>query len=238
MGTFHTNHNEDFFITREIGDDKLLIAVMDGCSMGTESHFASTLTGKLLKKTAKELHYKDFIQSQSETLSEILQSVAQSLFEDLRDIKNRLLLEREELLNTLILAIVNHDNKTAEVLTIGDGLISYNHSLTEYEQDDKPDYLGYHLTEEFQTWYSNQNQRVSLSEVESLSIVTDGIFTFNPYDQKQYELVDESVIIDYLLHNPRGIQNEYLLKKRLIEIERNWGLRPSDDLTIITVKTD
>ena len=41
IGEFHINHNEDFLVSHEIGKDKMMIAVMDGCTMGTESHFAS-----------------------------------------------------------------------------------------------------------------------------------------------------------------------------------------------------
>ena len=49
IGELHTNHCEDYFITAEIGKNKLLCAVMDGCTMGTDSYFAATLTGKLLR---------------------------------------------------------------------------------------------------------------------------------------------------------------------------------------------
>ena len=61
IGEFHINHNEDFLVTHEIGKDKLMIAVMDGCTMGTESHFASTLIGKLLRQISKEIHYLSLI---------------------------------------------------------------------------------------------------------------------------------------------------------------------------------
>ena len=60
IGSFHTNHNEDSLITHKIGNHKLLIAVMDGCSMGIESHFASTLIAKILKKLALEFYYLEF----------------------------------------------------------------------------------------------------------------------------------------------------------------------------------
>jgi len=37
IGTFHTNHNEDFLINHPLGKNQLLIAVMDGCTMGTDN---------------------------------------------------------------------------------------------------------------------------------------------------------------------------------------------------------
>ena len=54
IGEFHVNHNEDFLVLEEAGSTRKLIAVMDGCSSGTDSYFASTLIGKLLRKIAKK----------------------------------------------------------------------------------------------------------------------------------------------------------------------------------------
>ena len=53
-------------------------------------------------------------------------------------------------LSTLIIGIVDTTQSTAEFLTIGDGLICKDGELIEYEQDDKPDYLGYHLADDFE----------------------------------------------------------------------------------------
>jgi tartrate dehydratase beta subunit/fumarate hydratase class I family protein len=61
MGDFHSNHCEDFGVVANLGKNKMLCAVMDGCTMGTDSYLAATLTGKLLRKIAKEIDYKEFI---------------------------------------------------------------------------------------------------------------------------------------------------------------------------------
>jgi hypothetical protein len=61
IGSHHTNHCEDYLLTAEIGKNKMLCAVMDGCSMGTDSYFAATLTGKLLRKICREISYKEFL---------------------------------------------------------------------------------------------------------------------------------------------------------------------------------
>jgi len=63
IGEFHTNHNEDSYTITEIEAHQFLIAVMDGCSMGKESHFASTLIAKLLRKIGKVISYKAFAES-------------------------------------------------------------------------------------------------------------------------------------------------------------------------------
>src|ERR1044072_2867618 len=100
IGELHTNHCEDYFITEEIGKNKLLCAVMDGCSMGTDSYFAATLTGKLLRKIYKDNSYKEFISKDPTSLSQTLEAITAQLFEALRNAKHMLQLERNELLNT------------------------------------------------------------------------------------------------------------------------------------------
>ena len=176
IGQFHTNHNEDAIADYKIGDDLIMLAVMDGCSMGTESHFASTLISKILRKTAKEISFKAFIEKNEKSPDEYLKAILKQLFSELKEIKNRLLLEKEELLSTLILCVLNRKNKEAEIIAIGDGLICCNGQYTEYEQDNKPDYLGYHLDKDFEEWFQTQEQKLSLTHINDLSISTDGIF--------------------------------------------------------------
>lgn len=236
IGTFHTNHNEDHLISRETGKDKLIIAVMDGCSMGIDSHFASALTGKILNKITRELHYRAFFQKGKRGNSAVLKEIFQKLFESLFEIKNQLLLETEELLTTIILGVIDSERKSAEILTVGDGLIAFNGRILEYEQDDKPDYLGYHLNESFEQWFEKQQQRLSIPNIKNLSISTDGIFSFKPFHKNEYDPVTTSEIVEFLLSPSQTSDTDYLLKKRLIQIERKWGLKPSDDLSVIIVE--
>ena len=212
-----------------------MIAVMDGCSMGTESHFASTLIAKILRKIAKELSFKAFIKKEEKSLSVYLKEIVKKLFEELRDIKNRLLLEREEVLSTLILGILNHKNREAELFTVGDGLICWNGLYTEYEQNDKPDYLGYHLNEDFEAWFNVQKQKLSLDNVQDLSISTDGIFTFKEFDNKAYPTILEEEIIELLMVDKKWCEQENMLPKKVRKIEQHFGLKPSDDLSILRI---
>ena len=50
IGEFHVNHNEDYLVIENIGQHRTMIAIMDGCSSGNDSHFASTLIGRVLRK--------------------------------------------------------------------------------------------------------------------------------------------------------------------------------------------
>ncbi|OQP45705.1 protein phosphatase 2C domain-containing protein [Niastella populi] len=231
IGALHTNHCEDYFITAEIGKNRLLCAVMDGCTMGADSYFAATLTGKLLRKISKEHSYKEFLSKESAGLEQTLEKITRQLFEELRCAKNILQLEREEVLNTLLIGVIDTNNRSGEFLCIGDGLICINKHLYEFEQDNKPDYLGYHLHEEFNRWYGSQHQRITAQDLQDFSLVTDGIFTFKKFDNKTYAAPGN--VIEYLLFDEEGSHNSNMLNSKLLDIQTNWGLKPGGDLAII-----
>lgn len=105
--------------------------------------------------------------------------------------------------------------------------------ITEFEQDNKPDYFGYHLDKCFEKWYSSQKQRISIEQFQDLSICTDGIFTFQKFDNQKYQTADN--VIDFLLNDKDGFENQNMLKKKVFEIEKKWGLKPTDDLGIIRI---
>jgi hypothetical protein len=234
IGQFHTNHNEDSLISSEIGTNKQLIAVMDGCSSAIDSYFSATLTAKLLRKIAKEEGYKEFVNNNEKTNSELLKDILKQLFQYLFEVKQKIDLEKEELLNTLILGVVHTEKRTAEIIIIGDGLISCNNQLHEYDQDNKPDYLGYHLNKDFEEWFSRQEQKIKLENISDLSIATDGIYTFKKFDNiDNYEIINDIEIINKLLKETTDKDNQNMLKKALYELEKRYGLKPTDDLSII-----
>ena len=128
-----------------------------------------------------------------------LEEILGFLFKDLKELKNKLMLETEEILSTLIIGLFDNKLQQVELLSIGDGLICINGNYYEYEQDDRPDHLGYHLDKEFGDWYNIQHQRLSFEGVMDLSISTDGIFTFKRFDDKEYESVKDEELVEYLL---------------------------------------
>lgn len=234
IGTFHTNHNEDCLVTREIGDNKCLIAVMDGCSSAIDSHFAANLIAKCLRKIAKEEDYKEFATNIEKPILYLLKDVLSKLFKELNEFKQYLDLSREELLSTVVLGIIHTKNREAEIIVIGDGVICSNSNFYEFDHDNKPDYLGYHLDKDFDNWFELQNQKLSLKNINDLSISTDGIFTFMPFDnKKEYEFIDEKQILELLLIDQTNMENENMLHQKVFFIEKTNGLKPTDDLTII-----
>lgn len=237
IGEFHTNHCEDFFIEEQIGTNEKLISVLDGCTMGTESVFASILFGKILRNIAKKKYYEDFVSDSSITKKDKLKEVLKTLVEEAKFLKNQLGLETNELLSTLIIGIINTKESNAEFITIGDGLICKDGELIEYEQADKPDYLGYHLSDDFEAWFTNQEQKLSLSSFHDLSICTDGIFTFKNLVNKSQQK-SENEIIEFLLVNNEGAEFENFLDRKIRFLKDKWNHIVTDDLAIIRIKND
>jgi serine/threonine protein phosphatase PrpC len=233
IGEHHINHCEDYLLTAEIGVGKLLCAVMDGCSMGTDSYFAATLTGKILRKIAKEHQFREFIERTQQAPAALLKTVLRQLFEELRHARNQLQLERDELLHTLVISIADLSTGAAEFMCIGDGLICIDGQLFEFEQDDRPDYLGYHLQEDFESWFESQQQRISRQQLRDFSLCSDGIFTFKRFDTAPYN--EPGDVIELLLRDTGDMDSENMLHRKMIAVKTNWGLLPTDDLAIIRV---
>ena len=233
-GYFHTHYCEDFLIVEKLSNEESLIAVMDGCSMGKESVFASNLYGKILRTLAKKIFYRNFVEQQKTSESERLKDVIGELFKEINTIKKILDLDINELLSTLILGIVNKQTARAEIIVIGDGLVSVDDKFYEFEQNDKPDYLGYHLNENFESWYEEHNQFVSIDNFNDLSISTDGIYSFKNLKNKANQK-DEIEVIEFMLINDKEHDKDNFLGRKIRVLEKENHL-VTDDLAIIRLK--
>jgi len=235
IGEFHVNHNEDFLVTEDAGKSYKLIAVMDGCSSGTDSHFASTLIGKLLRKIAKQEAYREYAKQEQLEINLLLENISLQLFEELGNLNRQLDLKSDEILSTLILGIIDTENKKAELVIIGDGFIHCNGENFEYENDNKPDYIGYHLNMDKNLWYQTRTEKKSVDNILDLTISTDGIHTFKNHDGKKYIEISQDQIMAEFFEDKTNSDNPNKLKKTLIKIKNENGLMPSDDLTMIRV---
>lgn len=234
IGDYHTNYCEDYLFTGTIGSDKLLCAVMDGCTNGTDCYFISTLVGKLLRKIAKEKSYQElYTPEPCKGIESSLKSILKDLFSELKQLKNQLMLEPNELLTTLILLLYDQSEKEGLVVVIGDGLVSINGEATEFDQENKPDYIGFHLSEDFETWYQQQEQKIYFKELKDVSIATDGIFMFSEVIKTEENGAIDPV--DFLLNNREQQENPDMLSLKLKTLERRFGLKPTDDLALIRI---
>ncbi|HAO06873.1 MAG TPA: stage II sporulation protein E (SpoIIE) [Chryseobacterium sp.] len=234
IGDYHINHCEDFLITKKIGSNKILCAVMDGCSTAMESQFASALFGKILRKICIEKGYKELYEpDKNSDPEEDLKAVLKDLFKELTTVKNHLLLDEKELLTTLIILLYDTKKDEGIIMCIGDGFISVNGKATEFERDNKPDYLAYHLKENFEEFYFNQTQKIRFSKLEDVSIATDGISSFIPIKKTDHnEKINPK---DYLLYDKSNVESEEMLSLKLKKLEHHYGMKPTDDLAIIRI---
>ncbi|MDQ1163132.1 hypothetical protein QE422_003500 [Chryseobacterium sp. SORGH_AS 447] len=234
IGDYHLNHCEDFLITKSIGSHKILCAVMDGCSTAMESQFASALTGKILRKICTGKSYEEmYCKNGQNPLEEELKDILKHLFNEMAAVKNALLLDEKELLTTLILLLYDQKENQGMVLCIGDGLVCINGKITEFENGNKPDYFAYHLKEDFEDWYQNQTQIITFTDLQDVSIATDGIDTFSRVIRTSTE--ENIHPVDYLCINNEYHDSGEMLFRKLKKLEHHYGMKPTDDLAVIRV---
>lgn len=234
IGEYHQNHCEDHIFIGEYGKSKKIFAVMDGCTTAIDSHFASTLVAKILKKICFEKGYTDFVipNSSNSSIEEHLQDILKELLKELKSIKNQLLLDSKELLSTLIIMLCDTATQQGIVLVIGDGLVVINGVKHSFEQNNTPDYIGYHLDNDFATFYQSQKQKLSFDYIIDISIATDGVFSFQDIEKKG---LDESTIIDFFATDTTFSDKDEMLYLKLKAFENTYGIKPTDDFAMIRI---
>lgn len=235
-GSYHTDFCEDFSVVQAIGEHRVVCAVMDGCTMGQESHFASTLLAKVLRKVIKERKYQQFYGELPDALpiEEDFQGILSSVFSEMRQLKNLLLLDTSELLTTLVLLLLDTRTRAAVVLAVGDATVAVNGKIIRFEQDNRPDYLAYHFGRPFPEWYRQQHQILRLTACVDLSIATDGIDSF----QGEYSNLEAPDVPTYLLLGQELLERSEMLNIKVKRLEKAYSLVPTDDVAIIRVVLD
>lgn len=236
LGEFHTNFCEDFTFHQSIHKNWLIAAVMDGCSSGQDSHFSATLFAKILKKICKEIPYWE-LQDASLNLDIVQHQylgkcILEQFFKTIKDSKNNLALEVQELVSTCILLVYNIPNKSAWINCSGDGLLTVNHDAIAINQNDKPNYLAYHLNSAFQDWFEEQTSSYYFEQAADVSISTDGIFSFA---RNTTEEVANMQPLEYLLFDTSFQEQANMLSKKCIYLEKEYQLKPNDDVGIIRI---
>lgn len=227
IGEQHLNHCEDYFFVGEIGDKIKVLAVCDGCTFGKESWFASVLFVKFLRKICRELHYLEMYQADFyEDLADLEKQIMQRMFREVASLQGLLFLEQEELLSTLLLCLVNEETGVGHCLAVGDGLLCIDGETHDFDQDNKPDYLGLHLAKGFDKWCSTQQQRVDFTCTQYLLLATDGIFSF---DKTKLILKEEAPqVLDFLTSDFTES-----MRRRVLFLKEEYALMPMDDLAMV-----
>jgi hypothetical protein len=213
-GEAHPVYCEDFLWTFE-NETQAVGAVFDGCSGGKESHFASALIGKTLRNYA--------------TLP-TLKAMVKATFQDLKKIVKLLNLDAEdELLATVLLALYDKDTQKCEILVIGDGFVLIDDKLHEIDQNNQPDYLGYHLEDDFEIWWSTQ-RIYRVEKPQKIAISTDGIDTFRT---NKIDLPEDFNPINFLLFDSQWVNLPTMLHRKANILHTQYGYLPYDDIGVV-----
>ncbi|MEO0468161.1 MAG: protein phosphatase 2C domain-containing protein [Bacteroidota bacterium] len=235
IGHFHTNFCEDFLLIESPDPSLTLAAIMDGCSMGKDSQFAAALFAKMLRKIITVLPYEAMHDPSIPTLDvwslpALGEEILRRLWQDLRSLKDRLFLDQLELLCTLHFALVRPANREVWHVLVGDGMYEIDGELVEVDQGNRPDYLAYHLSKGFDSWFANQ-ELAHFSLQSSFGMASDGIVAFEKMKPGQSFATEE--VPGFLFQANADSSPKYNFRKKLRQLEEEGGLVPTDDLSLI-----
>ncbi|MDW3649776.1 MAG: protein phosphatase 2C domain-containing protein [Bacteroidia bacterium] len=237
-GEFHPIFCEDFLFHTELSPDLYLAAVMDGCSMGKDSQFASLLFAKILKKVSKEIGYREFAGDippfSSWELADLGKEFLQEIWKNLKALSQSLYLDTLELLSTLNLALLNRNHSEVWLILIGDGFIAADDQIIEVDQNNRPDYLAYHLKEDFTQWFSQQKAIYELTDIQQLILATDGVDSFEKLNPAKEEVAFEPA--SFFLLEPSYDNLAHPFAKKLEVLKEEHGLIATDDIGLIRIK--
>jgi len=237
-GFNHKDYCEDFLLVHSINDQYLIAAVFDGCSSGVDSHFASALLGKALRKVCL---------NQSElTLNVDLLTIASNLFFEtvqlLQQLVTSLMLNAEEILSTMIILVLDIETNKAEIIATGDGFVSINGEHYIIDQNNQPDYLAYYLTQlgdrqQFDLWFASLKNKWSVAQANDICISTDGILSFQSDDGYQSARSKEILlrIVDYLTVDTYLALTSTMLSRKCNILKNKHELNNYDDLGIVRI---
>ena len=219
----HHNSCEDSVYVEET-EDRVFGAVLDGCSTGVNSHWASQTFVYIVKTAMKQVS-----KLTTTTSLYIMRTKMNSL-------ATLLHLSDAHLLSTIILFVYDKKTKVLDVLPLGDCTISINHAfIHRIDQGNKPDYFGYLLYSDLKTFdnFVERNPPWVFHNVESFAICSDGI---DQIVTPQFPKTDISHLnpIDMLIKTAPG--SKFYLQQCWNKLKAA-GFQLNDDLSIVSYAT-
>lgn len=237
IGAFHPVYCEDFLFETTLGSSFFVAAVIDGSTMGKDSHFASALIGKVLQQVTQEIYYQEFTGEfpKLDTIGPSIlgAEIIRRMRSQFRKISRQLMLDLTEQLATVVLAVIQLEKRDVWVIALGDGYIACDGKLIEIEQGNKPDYFAYRLSEEFEGWFADQRLYEFFS-VQDFSIATDGVGCFEQLDKGKPPF--PATVEDYLLVDEAFLELPKMLDKKIAFLEAEHGVFPADDVAVLRVR--
>lgn len=231
-GEIHKNFCEDFLLNKKINERYLLLGVFDGCSGGIDSHFASSLTAKIISKESEFIKNKE-----DETIADLLKNLIHKTLKKTHEIRQNLALQTDELLSTIILLLMDKENNKTEIVAIGDGYISVDYKNTIIDQDNKPSYLVYFTEKlesktDFDEWYDQSVVKINADNFTDLTIATDGLLSFP--DNGMGHIKDLN-IVDYLTKDKYLLNVTAMLGRKTNILKNKFNCTNYDDLAMFRV---
>ncbi len=230
-GEAHPVFCEDFLMVQEDLDGQFLVAaVMDGCSGGKETHFASTFIAKSFRNTIFQYNAMTWQEEDEEiTASNLLRDLLHGVAEDLQTLKDEFNISTEELVSTIILLVYDFKKDFAYVVSVGDGTIVIDNEIHRIEQQNMPNYLAYHLKTDFALFF-DKLPYFKIQSPKNLAISTDGIDSF--FD-KQLQACPIDVTKELLVNDLENKKN--ILTSKIQQLYEQHNQTAQDDLAIVRV---
>jgi hypothetical protein len=228
-GYLHAHFCEDFCLAISPNPDWFFGVVSDGCSSGDDSHFASVLSCKILKK----LIYR--MDLQQHTIPKIVvNNLLHSFIADFRKQKEELDLEPLELLATILLLAYHVPTKQAYIAVLGDGIVNIDEVIHEIDQRNVPDYPAYHLNdkqEELDKYFAKNT--FEANNPIQLAISTDGVVAFK--NETNALDTDELKAANFLLLDRNLYRTTNMLSRKINILRSEHHLVPADDVAIVRI---
>lgn len=237
IGKHHVNNCEDSAGSYKIGGSRELIVVCDGCSMGNKSHYVSELIQKILREISKEEDYREYVSDDDLCISELLKSVCSSLFTRISKVYQLTGSHKYDYLSTMLITIVDYKSLEYAYMISGDGVVWIDEKAEVYDQNNQPNYIGYHLDIDFEDWFSNEVIIKNGIFLRSIAVSTDGILTFSNGND---EFVSDKKLnqLTRRLMSYSKIENEKELQNIVDELARLENISTTDDIAICKLEID
>lgn len=235
-GEDHPVFCEDF--TTQVNHGRYFLGVVfDGCSGGKESHFASSLFGKIFRQVTEDGVFK------GNTIEEKAKDIMKRFVDKLIDVKGMLRLDRGDLLSTFMLLMYDKVHGESLVIHVGDGVIFCDGEYTILENDkfkndepdnyqNMPDYIAYEIDDMyldksyFDFWYAKYVGKYKFDNPKNIAISSDGVLTFsNP---------DPSInVLHFLFEDEKFEDSKIMLSKKVNILRKVNKTVHKDDISII-----
>lgn len=216
ISSTHNACEDSYFVTEK--EDVIYGGVFDGCSTGIKSHWASQTMAYAF---------------QGSGYFPVSRHALTNVYFFLNMIKASLSLTEFNFLSTCILFMYDKKSKQLCVRVFGDGCYFVNDVEYYIEQNNKPDYMGYHVFDSYHKFleFVDKYPVKVYENVDNFKICSDGVKSITRSQFEQSEAPDPMA----LLYAPPTSAN-YL--QRMWNILKRNKYTITDDLTIISYVHD